>query len=71
MITVLDKIFTGKADLSRVSVPGLIVMALGVAVVILSGKLSGGVTNGRYYAFKLGGMLLVMIGAVIALKLFS
>jgi len=68
---VLDKIFSGSmADTSRFSVPGLIVMALGVAMSVLAGKLAKG-NEKRYYLFKFGGLIVVMIGAVIAVKLFG
>ena len=67
----LDKILSGSmADTSRFSVPGLIVMALGVAVSALAGKLARG-NEKRYYLFKFGGLLVVMIGALIAVKLFG
>ncbi len=67
----LDKIFTGNAfDTSRFSVPGLIVMALGVALFAAAKKLSKE-NEKRYYLFKFGGLIIVMIGAVIAVKLFG
>ena len=67
----LDRIFSGNmADTSRFSVPGLIVMALGVALSVLAGKLAGG-DEKRYYFFKFGGLVVVMIGALIAVKLFG
>ncbi len=58
------------ADTSRFSVPGLIVMALGVAMSILAGKLARG-NEKRYYLFKFGGLLIVMAGALITVKLFG
>ncbi len=67
----LDKIFSGSmADTSRFSVPGLIVMALGVAMSVLAGKLAKG-SEKRYYLFKFGGLIVVMIGALITVKLFG
>ena len=67
----LDKIFSGAmADTSRFSVPGLIVMALGVALIVLAGKLAKG-NEKRYYLFKFGGLIAVMAGALIAVKLFG
>ena len=67
----LDKIFTGNAfDTSRFSVFGLIVMALGVALFAAAGKLSDG-NEKRYYLFKFAGLIVVMTGAVIAVKLFG
>ena len=67
----LDKIFSGNVtDASRFSVTGLIVMALGVALSALAKKLSGG-NEKRYYLFKFGGLLVVMVGALIAVKLFG
>jgi len=68
---VLDKIFSGNmTDASRFSVTGLIVMALGVALSVLAGKLARG-NEKRYYLFKFGGLIIVMIGALIAVKLFG
>ncbi len=67
----LDKIFTGTAfDTSRFSVPGLIVMALGVALFAAAKKLSKD-DEKRYYLFKFGGLIVVMIGTIIAVKLFG
>ena len=67
----LDKIFSGElADTSRFSVPGLIVMALGVALSVLAGKLARG-NEKRYYLFKFGGLIAVMAGALITVKLFG
>ena len=57
-------------DASRFSVTGLIVMALGVALSVLAGKLARG-NEKRYYLFKFGGLIIVMIGALIAVKLFG
>lgn len=72
MYKVLDRIFSGEAgDMSRFSVPGLIVMALGVICVLLARRVSGGIQSRRYYVMKLGGLALVMIGAVVAVKLFG
>jgi len=68
---VLDKIFSGSmADTSRFSVPGLIVMALGVAMSVLAGKLAKG-NEKRYYLFKFGGLIAVMAGTLIAVRLFG
>ena len=67
----LDKIFSGEmTDMSRFSVPGLIVMALGVALSALAGKMAGG-NEKRYYLFKFGGLIVVMIGALMTVKLFG
>ena len=67
----LDKIFSGNmADMSRFSVPGLIVMAMGVALSALARKLSQ-TNEKRYYLFKLGGLLITMVGALIAVKVFG
>lgn len=57
-------------DMSRFSVPGLIVMALGVALVVLAGKLAKG-NEKRYYLIKFGGLIAVMVGTLIAVKLFG
>ena len=67
----LDKIFSGEmADMSRFSVPGLIVMALGVALSVLAGKLAKG-NEKRYCFLKFGGLIVVMIGALITVKVFG
>ncbi len=58
------------ADMSRFSVPGLIVMALGVALSILAGRLAKG-NEKRYYFLKFGGLIVVMIGALMTVKLFG
>ena len=58
------------ADMSRFSVPGLIVMALGVAACALARKLACG-NEKRYYLFKFGGLIVVMIGALMTVKLFG
>ena len=58
------------ADASRFSVPGLIVMALGVALCALAGKLAKG-NERRFYLFKFGGLIVVMVGALITVKLFG
>ena len=66
----LERIFSGSAgDLSRWNPVGLIVMALGVALTALAGRLSKGI-EGRRMALKLVGMLIVMAGALITVKLF-
>lgn len=57
-------------DMSRFSVPGLIVMALGVALFVLAGKMAKG-NEKRYYLMKFGGLIVVMIGTIIAVKLFG
>ena len=56
--------------MSRFSVPGLIVMALGVALSVLAGKLAGG-NEKRYCFLKFGGLIVVMIGALITVKVFG
>ena len=58
------------ADMSRFSVPGLNVMALGVALSILAGRLAKG-NEKRYYFLKFGGLIVVMIGALMTVKLFG
>ena len=66
-----NKIFTGVPfDTSRFSVPGLIVMALGVVLFAAAKKLSKE-DEKRYYLLKFGGLIVVMIGTVIAVKLFG
>lgn len=57
--------------MSRFSVPGLIVMALGVICVLLARRVGGGIQNKGYYAMKLGGLVLVMIGTVMAVRLIG
>ncbi|MBR3502697.1 MAG: hypothetical protein IKO07_00455 [Clostridia bacterium] len=67
----LEEIFSGSAaDLSRWNPAGLVVMALGVALAALAGRLSKG-SEKRRMALKLGGMLLVMAGALVTVKLFG
>ena len=67
----LERIFSGSAgDLSRWNPIGLIVMALGVALAALAGRLSKGI-EGRRMALKLVGMLIVMAGALVTVKLFG
>lgn len=67
----LERIFSGSAgDLSRWNPIGLIVMALGVALAALAGRLSKGI-EGRRMALKLIGMLIVMAGALVTVKLFG
>ena len=58
------------ADTSRFSTPGLIVMALGVALNAFAGKLSGG-SEKRFYLIKLSGLAMVMAGALIVVKVFG
>ena len=58
------------ADTSRFSVPGLIVMALGVALNALAGRLAGG-NEKRLHLIKLGGLAAVMAGALITVKVFG
>ena len=58
------------ADTSRFSVPGLIVMALGVALCALAGKLAKG-DEKRYYVFKFGGLIATMVGTIIAIRMFG
>ncbi len=67
----LERIFSRSAgDLSRWNPIGLIVMALGVALAALAGRLSKGI-EGRRMALKLIGMLIVMAGALVTVKLFG
>ena len=58
------------ADTSRFSAPGLIVMALGVALSVLAGKLAKG-NEKRYYFLKFGGLIVVMAGALITVRVFG
>ncbi len=68
----LERVFSGDvSDVSRFSVAGLIVMALGVACVLLARKVGGGIQSRGYYAMKLGGLALVMIGVLITVRLFG
>jgi hypothetical protein len=68
---VLERIFSGSPmDASRYSVPGLIVMALGVALAAMARKIAKG-SDKTYYLCKFGGLLIVMAGAVITVKLFG
>ena len=65
----LDRIFSGNmSDMSRFSVPGLIVMALGVLLALLARPAAKGVQGRLYWAMKLGGLVLVMLGALLAMK---
>ena len=67
----LEKIFSGEAgDLGRWNPAGLFVMALGVALSCLSKRLSKG-SEGRQMALKIVGMLVVMAGALVTVKLFG
>ena len=67
----LEKIFSGDAgDFSRWNPAGLIVMALGVALTALAGRLAKG-NEGRRMALKLLGMLVVMTGALVTMKLIG
>ena len=67
----LEKIFTGAwTDTSRYSVPGLIVMALSVAVCLLAEKFARG-NEKLYYALRLGGLIAAMLGAVITVRVFG
>ena len=68
----LDRIFSGNmSDMSRFSVPGLIVMALGVLLALLARPAAKGVQGRLYWAMKLGALALVMLGALIAMKVFG
>ncbi len=67
----LDRIFSGDmSDMSRFSVPGLIVMVLGVLLALLARPVAKGVQGKLYWAMKLGGLALVMLGALLAMKVF-
>ncbi len=67
----LERIFSGSAaDLSRWNPLGLVVMALGVALNALSGRLSQG-REGPKLAMKLAGLLAVAAGALITVKIFG
>ncbi len=59
------------SDMSRFSVPGLIVMALGVLLALLARPAAKGVQGRLYWAMKLGGLVLVMLGALLAMKVFG
>ena len=68
----LDRIFSGNmSDMSRFSVPGLIVMALGVLLALLARPAAKGVQGRLYWAMKLGALALVMLGALLAMKVFG
>ena len=58
------------SDMSRFSVPGLIVMVLGVLLALLARPVAKGVQGKLYWAMKLGGLALVMLGALLAMKVF-
>ena len=65
----LDRIFSGDmSDASRFIVAGLIVMALGVLLALLARPIAKGVQGKLYWAMKLGGLVLVMMGALLAMK---
>ena len=65
----LEKIFSGDAaDLGRWNPAGLFVMALGVAVYALAGRLAQG-REGRKMALKLIGLLIVAAGALVTVKI--
>ena len=65
----LDRIFSGDmGDASRFSVAGLIVMALGVLLALLARPIAKGVQWKLYWVMKLGGLILVMMGALLAMK---
>ncbi len=67
----LEKIFSGDAgDFGRWNPAGLVVMALGVALAALAGRLSRGV-EGRRTAMKLAGVALVAAGALITMKIIG
>ena len=67
----LEKIFSGDAgDFGRWNPVGLIVMALGVALNALSGRLSQG-REGRKLALKLIGLLVVAAGALVTMKIIG
>ena len=60
----------GREELARWNPLGLIVMALGVALSALSGRLSQG-HEGRKLALKLIGLLIVAAGALITMKIIG
>ena len=67
----LEKIFSGDAgDLSRWNPAGLIVMALGVALAALAGRLAKG-REGRVMALKLIAVLIVAAGALVTVKVIG
>ena len=68
----LERIFTGSMkDTSRFNVIGLIVMALGVLLALLARHVAKGVQGKLYWCMKFGGLVLVMIGALLAMKVFG
>ncbi len=68
----LDRIFSGDmGDMSRFSIAGLIVMALGVLLALLARPAAKGVQGRLYWVMKLGGLALVMLGALLAMKVFG
>ena len=65
----LDRIFSGDMnDVSRFSIAGLIVMALGVLLALLARPAAKGAQGRLYWAMKLGALALVMLGALLAMK---
>ena len=54
--------------MSRFSIPGLIVMALGVLLALLARPIAKGTAGKLYWALKLGALVLVMLGALLAMK---
>jgi len=68
---VLERIFSGSAaDLGRWNPWGLVVMALGVALAALSGRLSAG-RERRKMALKLIALLIVAAGALLAVRIIG
>lgn len=66
----LEKLFTDvPGDMSRINVWGLALMLVGVLAVILARKVTK--TEKALLVVKIGGMLVVMAGALIAMKLIG
>ena len=68
---VLERIFDKPfVNLKQVDPVGILVMALGVALTVLSGRLSGRREN-RLITFKLAGLLIAAIGTLFALGIIG
>ena len=65
----LNGLFSGSpGDLSRWNPWGLGLMALGVALALLADKLAGG-RFGKSAALRLGGLAVVILGALVTMKI--
>ena len=68
----LDRIFSGDmSDTSRFSIAGLIVMALGVLLALLARHVAKGVQGKLYWGMKFGGLILVIVGALLTMKVLG